>query len=146
MKNDMIHYSSEMPPGDQLWELFLTTGWNHEYQITQADMTEAVHNSQYYICAYALDKLVGFGRVLTDYVTHAMIYDMIVEPRFQRRGIGSQILDRLLNYCFEEHIRDIQLFCARGKTAFYEAHGFVPRPENAPGMQYRGSRNFIKIA
>jgi hypothetical protein len=52
--------------------------------------------------------MVGFGRIVTDQVLHAMIY-----------------------------IRDIQLFCARGKQAFYEKHGFVVRPIDAPGMQYQ---------
>ncbi len=136
-----IRYSSETPPIDQFWELFLTTGWNKEYQIYPEDLARALENSQYYISAYQGDRLVGFGRVVTDFATHAMIFDMIVDPAFQRRGIGSQILKELLKFCFEAHVRDIQLFCARGKAAFYEAHGFVSRPVDAPGMQYRGPRS-----
>ncbi|MBZ8143824.1 GNAT family N-acetyltransferase, partial [Rubrivivax gelatinosus] len=33
-------------------------------------------------------------------------------------------------------ITDIQLFCAEGKTGFYERHGFVARAPSRPGMQY----------
>jgi ribosomal protein S18 acetylase RimI-like enzyme len=135
-----IIYSSERPPIDQFWELFLTTGWNRDYQITLSELAIALENSQYYLSAYQGDKLVGFGRIVTDGITHAMIFDMIIDPAFQRRGIGSQILKGLLKYCFERRIRDIQLFCARGKIAFYEAHGFRARPDDAPGMQYRGPR------
>lgn len=140
---NLIRYSSDPPPIDQFWELFLTTGWNHEYQLTPVELAKALDNSQFYLSAYELDKLVGFGRVVTDYVTHAMIYDMIVDPAYQRRGIGSEILKGLLRFCFEAHIRDIQLFCAKGKAPFYEAHGFVSRPGDAPGMQYRGQSQIV---
>jgi ribosomal protein S18 acetylase RimI-like enzyme len=68
---------------------------------------------------------------------HAMIYDLIVSPDFQNQGIGTRILEMLLKRCREANIRDIQLFCARGKQAFYEKRGFVARPQDAPGMQYR---------
>jgi GNAT superfamily N-acetyltransferase len=132
-----IQYSQEKPAIDQFWELFLTTGWNSEYQIGPADLGRALDNSQYSISAYVGEKLVGFGRVVTDGVTHAMIYDMIVDPPYQRCGIGSQILERLVELCLDAKIRDIQLFCARSKVTFYESHGFVTRPLDAPGMQYR---------
>jgi GNAT superfamily N-acetyltransferase len=67
-----------------------------------------------------------------------MIYEMIVAPEYQGRGIGAQILDQLLHRCREAGIHDIQLFCARGKRGFYEKYGFVARPDDAPGMQYAG--------
>jgi GNAT superfamily N-acetyltransferase len=80
---------------------------------------------------------VGFGRVHTDGIMHAMIYEMIVHPDHQRRGIGTQILERLLAWCKENHIREVQLFCATGKRGFYEQSGFFARPPDAPGMQLR---------
>ena len=86
--------------------------------------------------AYDEGRLVGFGRAVSDSI-HAMIYDLIVAPDYQRQGIGGEILDRLVKYCQEAHIRDIQLFCASGRRQFYERHSFKARPDDAPGMQYR---------
>jgi predicted N-acetyltransferase YhbS len=60
-----------------------------------------------------------------------------VAPDHQRQSIGGEILDRLVQHCQTAHVRDIQLFCAIGKRAFYERHGFVARADDAPGMQYR---------
>jgi GNAT superfamily N-acetyltransferase len=65
---------------------------------------------------------------------------MIVHPEYQGRGIGTQILHLLVDWCERAGIRDIQLFCARGKLKFYEKNGFIPRPEDAPGMQYKRDR------
>ncbi len=62
---------------------------------------------------------------------------MIVLPEAQGRGIGREILRRLLARCAAAGISDIQLFAARGKADFYAAQGFAVRPADAPGMQYR---------
>ena len=131
-------FSSEIPSSDQFWDLFQTTGWNQNYRLSAAELSRALQGSWYLICAYEQDRLVGFGRLVSDGVLHAMVYELIVAPDYQDQGIGSQILGRLIARCREHHIRDIQLFCARGKRAFYERRGFVARPEDAPGMQFAG--------
>ncbi len=89
------------------------------------------------VSAFDDDRLVGFGRVVTDHVMHAMIFDMIILPEYQGRGIGTMILNRLVERCLALGIRDIQLFCARGKIGFYEKNGFEARADDAPGMQLR---------
>lgn len=131
-----FEYSSELPPIEQFWPLFLTTGWNQRYQLDAEQYTQALAASWYFVCAYDGERLVGVGRILSDGVAHAMIYDMIVAPEYQGQGIGGQILERLVQRCQEARIRDIQLFCAKGMRGFYEKHGFKPRPDEAPGMQW----------
>ena len=131
-----IDYRQEIPEIDPLYSLFQTTGWYKHNPISPCELAQAIANSQYTISAYAGSKLVGFGRVVTDGVLHAMIYEMIVEPDHQKRGIGKRILKLLVDYCLQRNIRDIQLFCAKGKRGFYEKFGFSTRPEDAPGMQY----------
>jgi GNAT superfamily N-acetyltransferase len=133
----MIEYRAEIPDQQQFFALFETTGWNLNYQVTPQELSQMLANTWYMLAAYDGDQLVGFGRVVSDLVLHAMIYDMIVLPAYQGQGIGDQILNRLVEKCRQAGIRDIQLFCARGKRAFYENRGFVARPEDAPGMQYR---------
>ena len=133
-----ILYRSELPPAKQFWDLFATTGWNEKYKATADELAAANARSWYLISAYDGDLLVGFGRVLSDGMMHAMIYDVIVLPEYQGRGIGTQIMDLLMRRCLSANIRDIQLFCAKGKREFYERFGFVVRPDDAPGMQYQG--------
>jgi GNAT superfamily N-acetyltransferase len=131
-----LRYQTFPPTSTQYFALFETTGWNDEYQLTPYDLAKAIAGSWYMVAAYEDDRLIGFGRIVSDSI-HAMIYDLIVTPDFQRQGIGGEILDRLVQHCQEAHIRDIQLFCAKGKREFYERHGFVTRPDDAPGMQYQ---------
>jgi GNAT superfamily N-acetyltransferase len=133
----MIALREQLPPKDEYFSLFETTGWNQKYQLGPGDLERANQNSWLVVSAYDGDTLVGFGRVVTDHVMHAMIFDMIVQPEYQRQGIGTLILDRLVERCLALGIKDIQLFCAKGKKAFYEKNGFEARPDDAPGMQLR---------
>lgn len=132
-----VHFRSELPSSQQFWELFLTTGWNDKYQLSPEELIQVLRASWYTLSAYHGEQLVGFGRLLSDGVLHAMIYELIVAPEYQNQGIGGQILECLVLRCRQAGIRDIQLFCARGKRSFYERHGFIARPEDAPGMQYQ---------
>ena len=130
-----IEYSIRIPPKEAFFQLFQTTGWNEEYQLRLDQLYEALQHSWDAVSALDDGRLVGFGRVIADGVLHALIVDMIVLPSHQNRGIGRAILNRLVERCRASGIRDIQLFCARGKSGFYERCGFLARPEDAPGME-----------
>jgi ribosomal protein S18 acetylase RimI-like enzyme len=69
------------------------------------------------------DRLVGFGRVLTDYVYRASIWDVIVDRDYQGQDIGSEIVQRILHH---PTLKQVELFwlCTRDKQAFYEKLGF----------------------
>lgn len=132
-----IQINHQIPSVMDFYALFETTGWNQAYQATPQDLQQALDDSWYTVSAYDRDELVGFGRVLSDGVLYAMIYDLIVHPDFQNQGLGSQLLNRLLAACHQANIRAIQLFSAHGKAGFYERRGFVVRSPDAPGMVYQ---------
>ncbi len=128
--------TNEIPATMDYFALFETTGWNQAYQATPQALQQALDESWYTISAYDNGELVGFGRVLSDGVLYAMIYDLIVHPDFQQQGLGTLLLNRLIEACNSANIRAIQLFSAHGKTQFYESRGFVTRHHEAPGMVY----------
>ncbi len=132
-----VRYQTLPPTPEEYFALFETTGWNAVYHLRPVHLAKALASSWFMVSAYDADRLVGFGRVVTDQV-HAMIYDLIVAPDHQQQGIGSEILKRLVKRCLEAGVRDIQLFCTAGKRAFYEKRGFVARPDDRPGMEYQG--------
>jgi GNAT superfamily N-acetyltransferase len=131
-----IRYLSVLESIDGFWTLFETTGWNKEYQVTREGLAIVIRYSRFVVAAYDGDRLIGFGRVVTDGLLHAMVYDLITDPHYQGRGVGSHVLKMLIGKCKDEGIRDIQLFCASGKRGFYEKRGFAARPEEGPGMDY----------
>lgn len=135
-----IDYAIGTPDVDAFAALFETTGWNAEYRLAKEELSRALDQSDIVVGAYSGETLVGVGRVVSDGAMHALLVDVIVEPAFQGRGIGTAVMQRLLDHCLGRNIRDIQLFCARGKRAFYERLGFRARDDDAPGMEYVGAR------
>jgi GNAT superfamily N-acetyltransferase len=82
---------------------------------------QAFENSQITVFIYREGQLIGFGRAISDDVFQAAIYDVVVVPEYQSRGIGAiiikTILDRLSDCNFI-------LYASPGKEGFYQTLGF----------------------
>lgn len=128
-------YTTELPSAEAFFHLFRTTGWHERHRLTAADLASALPRSWYAVSCYDGDRLVGFGRLLSDGAYQCFVCDMIVLPQYQRRGIGSEVLRRLLEHCRSAGIGWVQLTAAQGRSGFYERFGFRARPDDAPGMQ-----------
>jgi GNAT superfamily N-acetyltransferase len=135
-----VTYSDRGPDPEAYLALFETTGWNAMYRCTAAELEDSLRESWHVISAYQDTKLIGAGRLVSDGVLYAVVFDMIVTPEWQGRGVGSEILSRLMDRCNAAGIRDILLFAAQGTEGFYRRRGFVPRSQNAPGMIMRRVR------
>jgi ribosomal protein S18 acetylase RimI-like enzyme len=134
-----IELSHDIPDKNAVFTLFETTGWNDDYRIDADDFMAVIERSWYSVSAYDGDLLVGFGRMVSDGLLHAVIFDVIVKPEYQGRGVGRFLMNDLVEKCKAHKIRDIQLFCARGKAGFYEKCGFAERPADGPGMEIKTS-------
>ena len=139
-----ISFVYELPVPEDYFKLFENTGWFRDRKPDKEELILTLSKSYFFVQAYEGNKLVGSGRVVSDGILHAMIYDMIIDPEYQNKGIGSKILEMIVNKCNENNIGDIQLFCAKGKKEFYLKNGFEIRAEDAPGMQYNRQR-FVKL-
>ncbi|MEO8620187.1 MAG: GNAT family N-acetyltransferase [bacterium] len=66
------------------------------------------------------DRLIGVARVLTDGYFYAALADIVVDPEYQRRGVGRQ----LLNKAYDATPRGTLYVNARNSsTAFFERVG-----------------------
>lgn len=132
-----LEFRDELPDREAYFRLFETTGWNAEYHVSAEDLYRAIRGSWYLTAAWCGEELAGAGRVVSDGAFHGLIVDVIVAPAYQRQGLGTQIMERLLERCRTARLLDVQLFCAKGKAPFYRRLGFVDRPADGPGMDYR---------
>lgn len=87
------------------------------------------------------EKLVGFGRAISDGEYQSAIYDMAILPEYQGQGVGRQILTALLDRLPSGNVL---LYAAPGKEGFYRKHGFdlmrtgMARFVDPEGMRQRG--------
>lgn len=134
-----IEYIARLPDEDSFFDLYATTGWNEEARKSKEELFWSVTNSWYVVTAYNGEELIGFGRILSDGYLHAVIADMIIAPRYQKKGIGKRILELLVQEAQEREIDNIRLFSTKGNKDFYLKNGFEECPEDIPGMRYISS-------
>lgn len=90
--------------------------------------------------AWAGDELVGGGRAISDRISYAAIFDVVVAPDYQGRGIGKEIMQRLMR---DSEAPNVILHSVPGKEPFYAKLGFrkmktaMARFSN-PEVQQRG--------
>ncbi len=129
-------YSNRIPAIDEFYPLYTATGWNESLNLSADELERAIRNSYRVVSVYEGKRLIGFGRVVSDGVVYATLYDVMVLPKWQHQGIGSSIIRKLVRQCEAEGIRSIHLYAARGAESFYNKLGFYARPWDAPGLVY----------
>ena len=95
-------------------------------------------NSLLTLAAYEEAALAGLIRVVGDGHTIVFVQDILVRPQFQRRGIGSALLQAVLNRY--AGVRQIELLTddTPETAAFYRSMGFRELTE-------LGCRGFMRI-
>ncbi len=119
---------------EQLLTLFQQAPWAKGR--TLEDAREMLRHTDLALCAWDGDQLVGFGRVLTDFVYRATIWDVIVDKAYQSQGIGTEIVQRILHH---PKLKKVELFwlCTR-RPGFYEKLGFSSKEQT--GMVWSRSK------
>jgi len=89
----------------------------------------ALRNDLYDVVALVNNDVVGMGRLVGDGVMYWYLQEIVVLPEYQGRGIGTAIVNKLLNY-IQEHTPErnftsVGLTAAEGKEGFYERFGFA---------------------
>lgn len=100
-------------------EIYRSVGWkNHD----EEKVKKVFQSSNVVAVAYDENKIVGFGRALSDGVFNAVIYDVVVDKHYQNQGIGQQIIENLLAQLND--ISCVHLVSTAGNEEFYRKAGF----------------------
>ncbi|GLX68032.1 GNAT family N-acetyltransferase [Paenibacillus glycanilyticus] len=103
---------------------------------TSDEVRAMIDNSYIFgLCDSESDQLIGFTRVVTDYVFRATIYDVIVMERFQGKGFGRLLLQTVVNSTLIKSIERVDLYCEDNKVVFYEKWGFEKVPATTNYMR-----------
>lgn len=86
------------------------------------------------------EQKVGMGRVIGDGM-YFTIVDVVVQPEFQGKGIGTLIIQTILKFIEDEMCSQsrvsIQLLSEKGKEDFYIKQGFKLIPHEYCGPALR---------
>jgi GNAT superfamily N-acetyltransferase len=82
-------------------------------------------------------ELVGIARILDDGGVHASLWDVIVHPDHQRRGIGSALVASALDRCADRRL--VALVSTPAAVPFFAALGFAAESHGHAAMYLRPS-------
>ena len=107
----------------EIRKLYDSAGWT-AYTGDMDKLRAGFRNSLLVLAAYDEDDLVGLIRVIGDGCTMVFIQDLLVEPAHQREGIGTALIDEVLERYAD--VRQIMLLSddIPENAAFYESVGF----------------------
>ena len=118
-----------------------SVGWNN---FSKEQVLNSINNSVYNITVVEDYKTIAMGRLIGDGIYYLMV-DIVVDPAFQGKGIGSKIVDMLLAFVDNRTPiggrSSVQLIAEQGKEEFYIKRGFKLIPHEFCGS---GMRKIIK--
>lgn len=89
---------------------------------------KALQNNLFDVVAVANGEVIGMGRLVGDGVMYWYLQEIVVLPEYQGMGIGTAIVNRLLEYIADHtepgNFTSVGLTAAEGKEGFYERFGF----------------------
>lgn len=101
---------------------------------------EAIKNSRFVKKVVVNHETIGMARVICDGI-YAFVVDVMISPDYQKKGIGKQLMQEILNE-IEESIKEgesisVNLVSMAGKEEFYEKCGFhkIPYEYTGYGMK-----------
>ena len=127
---NMLHY-------EDYCKLRESVGW---LLFSKEQTQKALINSLYTVIAVKDSQTVGMGRLIGD-GTYFMLVDIVVQPNYQKQGIGNKIVNMLIHYVDKATPiggrSSIQLIAEKGKETFYEKIGFKLIPHEFCGAGMR---------
>ena len=122
----------KLPSPEEYLYLRQLVGWN----LLERDVVEkALPASLYCVCAVVDRTVIGMARIIGDGGLAYYIQDVIVIPEYQRKGIGTQLMNKIMEYIRTNAYNNsvVGLMAAKGKEPFYTRYGFTIRSDNNLG-------------
>jgi aralkylamine N-acetyltransferase len=123
------------PTADQIFQilkLYEAADWWTLGPDAPDEALKIIAGSHCFLVAEADGEIVGMGRAISDRTSDAYIQDITVRSDFRQRGIGSQLVQHLVNRLTADGLGWIGLIAERNSHPFYREIGFSEMPDSIP--------------
>jgi GNAT superfamily N-acetyltransferase len=100
---------------------------------------EASRRSTWFTAATPDGTLVGVARLIDDGGLYAAIWDLIVHPGWRGRGIGTSLVERVLELCQDRRL--VALVATPAARGLFERLGFATESHGHAAMYVRPHRS-----
>ena len=107
----------------QVHQLFEQEWWCKDRSLE--DTENCVRGSQ--VCIGLIDdneNLVGFTRIISDFIYKAFIFDVIVCSSYRGAGLGKKLMHLIESHEKLKQVKHFELYCLPEMEAFYGSFGF----------------------
>ncbi len=91
--NFNLMYGYESKWIQEVTSLFNKTEMNRDNSVM---VDRATQNSQVLASVWNGQNLLAIGRMLTDFQMYSNIFDVVVDPEFQKKGLGRRVMEALM--------------------------------------------------
>ena len=116
----MIYEYNETVSSEALADLRESVGWNR----MESEYGSPLLSSYYHIAVYDGGQLIGYIDSVSNGVTDAYIQDLMVSPDHQGKGIGTDLMNKMIARLKEKHIYVISVAFEERLKPFYDRFGF----------------------
>ena len=107
---------------EEILNLYDSVGWSN---YNPSMLKNAYKHSLKILGAYDADKLAGIIRAVGDGYSVVYIQDLIVSPEYQRKGIGTALLEKLLSEYRNVYQKVLMTDNTEKNVQFYKSAGFL---------------------
>lgn len=108
---------------EQVHQLYKTVWWAKDRTFEETQL--CVRGSQ--VCLGIVNdqnQLIGFTRVISDFIYKAIIFDVIVSEAYRGKGIGQKLIQLVKNHQQLKTVKHFELYCVEEMEPFYERFDF----------------------
>ena len=124
----MPNYSIKSPESTEEWESYLLFRWEvlrKPLGMTKESLSDCIEDKSFHLMGIDAEKnVIASGRVHFNSENEAQIRYMAVDDRFKRRGIGSEIVDKLERYATSKGAEIMVLNAREEAISFYSSLGY----------------------
>lgn len=121
-------------------ELYDSVGWS-AYTKSPKLLEEAFKNSTYVLIAIDGDMIIGLSRSISDNVSIHYLQDILVSPKYQKKGVGRKLLSKALEYFDKVRTHMILTDDEEKQLKFYESLGY----KNTKELKEVPLNTFVKM-
>jgi len=108
----------------QLHSLYKNEWWTNNRSLDET--MQCVQGSQIVIgLINDNNTLIGFVRVITDFTFKALIFDLIVDENYRRKGLSKRLISLVKTHTKLRNILHFELYCLPELVGYYKKLGFL---------------------
>ncbi|HLB41931.1 MAG TPA: GNAT family N-acetyltransferase [Gammaproteobacteria bacterium] len=108
---------------EKIWFLLRDCFWSKNIPIEYVEKF-IKHSLCFGVCQKNSNQLIGFGRVITDFTTYAYVCDIVIDPHYRKKGLGSALIKTIICHPELQGLKTWSLKTTEEARKMYEKNGF----------------------